>query len=264
MFSFCHVTLFLVTASSMVNRRVAEKTLHITDHYWEAQSAIEWMPQIYSNDCSFFSAFIETVLIPMNTQVTSTEYSNYLYCSRNGDADSVARIYDICEDASDHFCNAYQHFMFEVSKNSSNYVDIESDNIVDSMLDQTFIHFGLLYNTDASNLSSKIINIRDNSDYKSYLTYIRNDSHIATDYVSFNYMNGSYTMWWKLIATRMSIVLGNSISDINKTQLSQQCDWVYVSGCPDITCGACYGILGLVNQTASNDSNLIEFYQLVK
>ena len=231
-------------------------TLRIVDYYREAESMYEWMNVVYSNDCSFFDMFIEDYLIPMNNQIINVNVTanisieSYLECD-DSEANSVGLIHDTCEWWNSN-CIAYQHFMFEVSKNSSNYTNIKSDSIVDSLLNRKFVHFTLLFDTNISSIMDGTTAV---SDYHSYLKPIGNVSHVVM------YSNSTYKMWWKLITTRMSIYLGYDIYyRVNKTQLSEQCNFIYFDyyynyNGDDI----CYGFLTLDDVTHSNYTKSTQF-----
>ena len=257
---FCNVMPSLV-AALIINDCDGYRTLRITDYYWQARSVYEWIPDVYSNDCFFFNMFIENYLIPMNMQIvnSSTNASvieDYFECD-DSRPDSVGRAHDRCEGwpvwswswYSD--CDAYQHYMFEVSKNSTYYNDVKNDSIVDSLLHRKFVHFTMLYDTNTTekvttDLALILNNTNNISDYQSYLTSIENYSQksMYTD-------NNIHNMSWKLITTRMSMVLGYKIDDINIAQLSQQCNLIYFNWIYN-SAGECHGLFTVENVTSNS------------
>ena len=110
--------------------------LHISDYYWQVSSPFEWINVIFSNDCNYIDQFIKYQLIPMNPNIMNIGNESlildYFGCTDiQNNSVHVAR--DTCFYTYSS-CLAYQHFMFEISKNASNYSQIKSDSIVDSLL----------------------------------------------------------------------------------------------------------------------------------
>ena len=264
MFDFCNVNVvYALLVPLIINDCYGYEALRIIDYYWQVESVYEWMNTVYSSDCSFFNAFIENYLIPMNMKIinharTNTSVEDYFECN-DSEPDSVARAHYRCEWYNDRYdCDAYQHYMFEVSKNSRYYNDIKNDSIVDSLLNRKFVHFTMIYNTNTTlNETTDLALILDDenmiADYKSYLTNIGNYSKIS---MCFN--NSIHGMSWKLIATRISMYLGYGTirNNLNKTQLSQQCNLIYFGW---QSYSSCYKLLTLQDITNNNYLESTEF-----
>ena len=256
---YFHRVMLPLVAVLSINVCKGYRTLRITDYYWQAESVYEWMKDVYSNDCSFFSEFIDNYLIPMNIKVANSTANTSMiedhFACDDSEPNSVGMAqyrctwYDFYGSSE---CDAYQHYMFEVSKHSRYYDDVKNDSIVDSLLNRTFVHFTMLYNTntmlnESTDLSFFIGNTNDTADYQSYLTSIGNLSY-TSQHTSMYTNNSMHNMSWKLITTQMSMYLGSGIFDVNKTKLSQKCNLIYF----DDSSGSCYGLLTLENITSSN------------
>lgn len=234
--------------------------LRITDYYWQSESVHEWMNAVYSNDCSFFNVFIYSYLIPMNMNIvhstTNVSIEDYFDCN-DSKPNSVAMAYDRCAGFySD--CNASQHFMFDVSQNSRYYDDINNDSVVDSLLNRKFVHFTMLYDTNATrdeptDLALIVDDANKVADYRSYLTNIANYSK------KFMYHDSVSNMSWNLVATTMSMFV--DYWPINFTQLSQNCNLIYFDKYYN---SDCYGLLTLENVTNSSYLKSTQFMDSTK
>ena len=69
---YFHNVMLPLVAALMLNVCNGYERLRITDYYWQAESVYEWMNDVYSNDCSFFSVFIDNYLIPMNIKIADS------------------------------------------------------------------------------------------------------------------------------------------------------------------------------------------------